>query len=278
MTGGGVRERRGRSRPWSQFASSAEAAEGRRVPAAPGRRRALPHAAGVDRRVMRRSTRAGSTRHRHDWFLCHFSAHSLRQEMVGWQPRRRLMIAEESWFTNLYEKGNVGAASMYLLIDDLLRSGTAGAGPASIVRGARKRPMYHGLRGMTVVEGDMKSRPDQCRLVGTTHRGLAQVWIDFESALVQRADHRPAAVGAASARGLSAAADQFAPAGGRGQPLDQPRGLQHRRRRMRNCGRMFVAMRWPSIATSACSSRIMPRRAASPSGCGARTRMSARKR
>src|SRR5262249_14371078 len=40
-----------------------------------------------------------------DWFLCHFSAHSLREEMVKLATRAGCMIPEERWFTNLYDKG-----------------------------------------------------------------------------------------------------------------------------------------------------------------------------
>ncbi len=58
-----------------------------------------------------------------DWFLCHFSAHSIREELTRLAVRAGCMIPEERWFTNLYDKGNVGSASLFLLIDDLVRSG-----------------------------------------------------------------------------------------------------------------------------------------------------------
>jgi len=58
-----------------------------------------------------------------DHFLCHFSARSLRDEMARLATKAGCMIPQERWFTNLYDKGNVGAASLFLLIDDLMRSG-----------------------------------------------------------------------------------------------------------------------------------------------------------
>lgn len=58
-----------------------------------------------------------------DHFLCHFSAHSLREEMARLATKAGCMIPEERWFTNIYDKGNVGAASIFLLLDDLMRSG-----------------------------------------------------------------------------------------------------------------------------------------------------------
>lgn len=57
-----------------------------------------------------------------DWFLCHFSAHSIREELVRLATRAGCMIPEQRWFTNLYDKGNVGSASLFLLIDDLVKS------------------------------------------------------------------------------------------------------------------------------------------------------------
>ena len=57
-----------------------------------------------------------------DWFCCHYSARSLRDEMTKLATKAGCMIPEERWFTNLYEKGNVGAASIFLILDDLMRS------------------------------------------------------------------------------------------------------------------------------------------------------------
>lgn len=56
-----------------------------------------------------------------DWFLCHFSAHSLRVEIEKLATKAGCMIPAEKWFTNLYDKGNVGSASIFLLLDDLMR-------------------------------------------------------------------------------------------------------------------------------------------------------------
>lgn len=58
-----------------------------------------------------------------DWVLCHYSAHSLREEMIALLERTGCMIPEEKWFTNLYEKGNTGSASLFIMIEELLNSG-----------------------------------------------------------------------------------------------------------------------------------------------------------
>lgn len=57
-----------------------------------------------------------------DWFLCHFSAHSLREEIEKLATKAGCMIPKERWFTNLYEKGNVGSASIFLLLHDLFHT------------------------------------------------------------------------------------------------------------------------------------------------------------
>lgn len=55
-----------------------------------------------------------------DWFLAHYSSHSLRNEMVRLLEKTGGMIPEEKWFTNLYSKGNTGSASLFIMLEELL--------------------------------------------------------------------------------------------------------------------------------------------------------------
>jgi 3-oxoacyl-[acyl-carrier-protein] synthase-3 len=66
--------------------------------------------------VERRRLRPAEISH----FLAHYSAHSLRKEMVRLLEKTGVMIPELRWFTNLYSQGNVGAASIYLMLHQLL--------------------------------------------------------------------------------------------------------------------------------------------------------------
>ena len=59
-----------------------------------------------------------------DWLLCHYSARSLREEIVALLKSSDAMIAEEKWFTTLPTTGNVGSASIWLMLDALLKRGT----------------------------------------------------------------------------------------------------------------------------------------------------------
>jgi 3-oxoacyl-[acyl-carrier-protein] synthase-3 len=58
-----------------------------------------------------------------DWFLPHMSSEYFRQPMADCMATVGFPIASEKWFTNLQTKGNTGAASIYIMIDELLKSG-----------------------------------------------------------------------------------------------------------------------------------------------------------
>jgi 3-oxoacyl-[acyl-carrier-protein] synthase III len=63
-----------------------------------------------------------------DWLLCHYSARSLREEIVNLLKSTRAMIPEEKWFTTLPTTGNVGSASIWLMLDAFLKTGSARPG------------------------------------------------------------------------------------------------------------------------------------------------------
>lgn len=55
-------------------------------------------------------------------FLAHYSAHSLRKEMVKLLEKTNAMIDESKWFTNLYDKGNTGSASILIMLEELMNA------------------------------------------------------------------------------------------------------------------------------------------------------------
>jgi 3-oxoacyl-[acyl-carrier-protein] synthase-3 len=57
-----------------------------------------------------------------DWFLPHYSSEYFRPVLHEVMPDD-WKIPYSRWFTNLREKGNVGAASIYLMLDELFNSG-----------------------------------------------------------------------------------------------------------------------------------------------------------
>lgn len=57
-----------------------------------------------------------------DWFLCHYSSHFFRDKVRDHLDLLDCSIPQEKWFTNLYTRGNTGAASIYLMLEELLYS------------------------------------------------------------------------------------------------------------------------------------------------------------
>ena len=58
-----------------------------------------------------------------DWFLPHYSSEYFRAPVADGLARAGLPVAQERWFTNLERVGNVGSASIYIMLDELLKSG-----------------------------------------------------------------------------------------------------------------------------------------------------------
>lgn len=63
-----------------------------------------------------------------DVFVPHYSSHYFREKVYAHMVKAGFEIPYERWFTNLYEKGNTGAASLYILLEELFHSGRLTAG------------------------------------------------------------------------------------------------------------------------------------------------------
>jgi 3-oxoacyl-[acyl-carrier-protein] synthase-3 len=58
-----------------------------------------------------------------DWFLPHMSSEYFRQPLADCMEAAGFGMPQEKWFTNLQHKGNTGSASIYIMVDELLKSG-----------------------------------------------------------------------------------------------------------------------------------------------------------
>ena len=58
-----------------------------------------------------------------DWLLCHYSAESLKAELVSLLEQTAGMIPLEKWFSNLPTVGNIGSASIWVMLEAFLKSG-----------------------------------------------------------------------------------------------------------------------------------------------------------
>jgi 3-oxoacyl-[acyl-carrier-protein] synthase-3 len=63
-----------------------------------------------------------------DHFLCHYSSHHFRGKIADMLEMSGASIPQEKWFTNLYTRGNTGAASILIMLDEFLREDRAAAG------------------------------------------------------------------------------------------------------------------------------------------------------
>ncbi|HEV3010863.1 MAG TPA: beta-ketoacyl-ACP synthase III [Burkholderiales bacterium] len=121
---GAEKEADGRLRGWMQF--SAEEREANDVFALKQDVRLLNEAVAdytlvkpLQRVVAKRSLAPAAV----TWFLPHMSSEYFRQPLADGLARAGLPIPAQRWFTNLVSVGNTGAAAIYLMLDELLKSG-----------------------------------------------------------------------------------------------------------------------------------------------------------
>lgn len=102
--------------------------------------RALPEIR--DRRGLRPET--------FDWFLPHYSSGYFREKLRAEMERIGFAIPVEKWFTNLETVGNVGSASIFLMLDELFHSGALRAGQRILCFVPESGRFSVGYIGMTV--------------------------------------------------------------------------------------------------------------------------------
>ncbi|MDR1349222.1 MAG: beta-ketoacyl-ACP synthase III [Zoogloeaceae bacterium] len=98
--------------------------------------------------IARRGLRAEDI----DWFLPHMSSYYFRQPIAEGLARAGLPIPFERWFTNLASCGNTGAASLYIMLDELRRSGQIRAGQKLLCFVPESGRFSSGFMALTVCE------------------------------------------------------------------------------------------------------------------------------
>ncbi len=91
-----------------------------------------------------------------DHLLVHYSAKSLREEIIRLLEDTGGMVAEDRWFNNLRIVGNTGSASIWIMLDALLRERTVTPGEQILAVVPESGRGLVGFMQMTVVgpEGD----------------------------------------------------------------------------------------------------------------------------
>lgn len=57
-----------------------------------------------------------------DWFLCHYSSERFRPMIAELMQEAGIAISTEKWFSNLSSKGNTGAASIFIMLDEFFKT------------------------------------------------------------------------------------------------------------------------------------------------------------
>lgn len=133
-----------------------------------------------------------------DWVLCHYSSNIFKGKIQALLARAGVAIPEARWFSNLTTRGNVGAASIYLMLEELVASGRARPGQKVLLVVPESGRFVTCFALLTVVgeaapapaisvpeaaapQVDAGASPEVQALV----RRLSRVWIDFETGLNQ---------------------------------------------------------------------------------------------
>jgi 3-oxoacyl-[acyl-carrier-protein] synthase-3 len=88
-----------------------------------------------------------------DHFLCHYSSHHFRGKIADMLEMCGASIPAEKWFTNLYTRGNTGAASILIMLDEFLREKRPRAGARILCMVPESGRFNTAYLHFTVVEG-----------------------------------------------------------------------------------------------------------------------------
>lgn len=134
-----------------------------------------------------------------DWLVCHYSSHHFRPQIVDLLKKGGVEIPPEKWFTNLYTTGNIGSASIFVMLDDLVKSGKLKVGQKILCMVPESGRFITGYMLLTVTgenrenafkENIAEIKPPEIRIQDKPIqewlvRQLSGVWFDFERDLQQ---------------------------------------------------------------------------------------------
>lgn len=89
-----------------------------------------------------------------DWYLPHYSSDYFRDRIYQGMKKSGFEIPYEKWFTNISEVGNIGSASIYLLMEGLLKSGNLRDGDRVLCFVPESGRFSHCFMLLTVVAGE----------------------------------------------------------------------------------------------------------------------------
>ena len=124
-----------------------------------------------------------------DHLLVHYSSEYFRSDIVRLMSEAGLMIPEEKWFTNLHTKGNTGAASIFIMLEEAFNSGRFAPGDRILLMVPESGRFSVSFVHLTCVDSASTTHP---QAETTEHdefdpewllQELALVWAGFETQL-----------------------------------------------------------------------------------------------
>ncbi|MDO4879098.1 MAG: beta-ketoacyl-ACP synthase III [Neisseria sp.] len=76
----------------------------------------------VERPLAQIAAKHGISAGEIDWFLPHYSSGFFRDRLSDGLKNAGFDIPQEKWFTNLHTKGNTGSASIYIILEEFMRT------------------------------------------------------------------------------------------------------------------------------------------------------------
>jgi 3-oxoacyl-[acyl-carrier-protein] synthase-3 len=125
-----------------------------------------------------------------DHLLVHYSSEYFRPDIVRLMGEAGLMIPEERWFTNLRTKGNTGAASIFVMLEEAFNSGRFSPGDRILLMVPESGRFSVGFVHLTCVSPDLVTEPQPARTQSENASAwlleeLALVWARFEQQLAR---------------------------------------------------------------------------------------------
>lgn len=135
-----------------------------------------------------------------DWLCCHYSSEFFKAPIRELMEKGGAAIAESRWFSNLSTKGNTGAASIYIMLEELFYSGKLKPGDTILCMVPESGRFITSFMQLKVeasndeqsgsVKYDVRKIESPELVLNQTEtsewlvRQLAQTWIDFETELL----------------------------------------------------------------------------------------------
>ncbi len=116
-----------------------------------------------------------------DHLLVHYSSQYFRSDIVRLMSEAGLMIPEERWFTNLSTKGNTGAASIFIMLEEALNGGRFSPGDRILLMVPESGRFSVSFVHLTCVDGSGPVTMDNAS--EWLLQELALVWAGFETQL-----------------------------------------------------------------------------------------------